>query len=168
MFDGHEGPVGNAGPGVVEPARPGEDTLHPSRAIKLDFDVPSPLVIDMHVDCDVLEELEVGVLEVGLRDLDRRDDAVGRERLARPNDRRGPPGLGLDKLPGLGSVDDGPGVELAEAVLVVEVAARGRHLPVGVVWVDLDGGKDAEVLHVTPSEVGSGRQAAKNEEDSSF
>ena len=158
VLDGHEDPVWNPRRRIVEPPRPRQNALHPSRANELDLDVPAPLMIDMNGDGDVLEKLKVGALEVRRRN----DDFGGRS--VRGNGgfghrpRRVPPRLGLDERPGTSGVDDRPGVELAEAVLVVEIAARGRHLPVGVVGVDLDGGLDAEMLHISPSEVGSARR----------
>lgn len=153
VFDGHEGPIGDSERRVVEAAWAGEDTDHAARAEELDLNVPAALVRDVHGDGHVLEKVKVGILEVLRGDVERGDDTVAREHLARQRARRGPPRLGLNERPALGCVDHRPRVELAEAVLVVEVAPRGRHLPVGVGGVDLHRGEDAEVLHVAPSEV---------------
>jgi hypothetical protein len=160
VLDTHEDPSGHAVRVFVESPRPGEDTLHTARRHQLDFDVASPFVLRLYGDRDVLEFLQVGRLEVV-----RRDDNLGRRTFGchrqafprtlrvREGDRRLPPRLRLDEVPGLGSFDDGPRVELAEAVLVVVPPPRRGHLPVWVVRVDLDGRPYAEVLHVSPGQL---------------
>lgn len=118
----------------------------------------------MHRNRHMLQLLKVGRLQLGRRDLNRTRRAALGHGESRLSGGGGPPRLRLDELPRLGGVDDGPGVELAETVLVVVVATRSGHLPIGVFGVDLDGRADAEVLHVAPGEVGTAMERVRRDQ----
>jgi hypothetical protein len=131
-------------------------------------------MLDINRNRHMLQLVKVVLLQLRLRHVNRRRRSlvrdlrpesirlrIGRESRNAPGRRGGPPSLRVNEFPPLREVDDRPRIELAEAVLVVVRATGGGHLPVRVIRVDLDGGADAEVLHVAPGEVRTAREGGR-------
>lgn len=156
MFQRHELPTRESGIGLIHPPRPRQDTLNSSGTDELDLHIPPPLVIDINDDGDMLQPLQISLEYIIPRNDDRTLGPIASYGKGDIHHWRFPVSLRFNELVGLGGFDYPVGIEFPETVFVVVRSSGVSHLPVWVAGVHLDGGLDAEVLHVSPCEFGSG------------
>lgn len=157
VHDAHKGPVNVTRLLVVEPTRNGQVADDIVGTDEVNRQVTATSVVDVHGDGDMLHPLKVGILEHIGRHIEADSDAIVTlgDSLLHMDPWREEPGLGLDVLPRLGSLHQAVAVNLAVAIHVAELLAVKGGLPASVILVDCHSCDSVQVLHVSPSEVGS-------------
>jgi hypothetical protein len=157
MHNAHEGPVVVAKRAAVELSR-GRDVAHNSVwADQVDTEVAAAFVFHIHSDGYMFKLLHIGVPQHGFSNFKGRHETMVplRDIVVHVDPGREEPGLRLDILPALRSLDERFGIDLAISKGVAELLANARGLRFRSIPVNGYGAFHGNVLHITPAKVRS-------------
>ena len=158
MNNGHKGPIIVALIICIQMTFLSEVTGDFVWAHEVHAEVTSPAMLDIHGDSDMLEAPKIGIFQHFLGNFKGNGKSINAlwNGLVDMNPRRIVPGLRFDCFEGLGSLDNGPTIDLPVAKSVTKFLSNGRGLPVIFLLREIDGhcGLQNQILHVPPREIG--------------